>query len=187
MTNRPRSFRAFFFIAIALSGIVAASTDDVRSEVLKTHAGELILAQHLIVEAPIARVWEAYTTSQGWMSWAAPLADVDLRIGGEIRTHYEAGAQIGDSGTNILRIVNYVPEKVLTLQAELSSRWPEVMKSDADNLMNVIVFEEVGSDRTRIRSFGVGYRVLPEYDELMEFFIPANEVLLRKLKAHLEE
>jgi uncharacterized protein YndB with AHSA1/START domain len=172
-------------LVAALTG--GALAEEVRSEVVKTDTGELVLVQEILIEAPVARVWEAYATSDGWMAWAVPLAEVDLRAGGTIRTHYGADAEIGDPGTITLHIVNYVPERVLTLQAEVSDRWPDVMKEDAGNLMNVIVFEELGESETRVRSYGVGYRDLPAYDELMEFFIPANEGLLSKLKQHLED
>ena len=80
----------------------------------------------------------------------------------------------------------FVPERVLTLRAELSERWPDVMKADAAHLMNVILFDDLGPAGTRIRSYGVGYRADPAYDELMGFFIPANEALFAELKAHLE-
>lgn len=184
-----------FLLLIALACIPTAAmaatptTDEspVQSRVLTTPAGDLILTQELVIRAPVARVWEAYTTAEGWLAWAAPLAEVDLRAGGAIRTHYGDGAAIGDPGTNVLHIVNYVPETMLTLQAELSDRWPEVMKADAGRLMNVIVFDDLGDDGTRVRSYGVGYRDLPAYHDLMEFFIPANEGLLEKLKSLLEE
>ena len=173
-------------LVAALAGTSLADDGAVRSEVQKTDSGELVLVQELVIAAPVARVWEAYVTSEGWMAWAVPLAEVDLRAGGTIRTHYGTDAEIGDPGTITLHVVNYVPERVLTLQAEVSDRWPDVMKEDAENLMNVILFEPLGESETRIRSYGVGYSDRPAYNELMEFFIPANEGLLLKLKQHLE-
>ncbi len=158
----------------------------IQSRILKTVADELVLVQEVLVEAPVAEVWAAYATAEGWMAWAAPVVEVDLRAGGTIKTNYDAAAKIGDAGTNVLHIVNYVPERLMTLQAELSDRWPEVMKQDAGRLMNVIVFEPQGAERTKILSYGVGYRDSPAYDELMKFFIPANEGLFAKLKASLE-
>ncbi len=171
------------------SGLALAEGVDpqIESRVMKTEAHELILVQEVVVEAPIAKVWGAYTTGAGWMAWASPHAEVDLRAGGTIRTHYGSDAKIGDPGTNTLHIVNYVPERVLTLRAEVSDRWPDVMKEDEGNLMNVIVFDAMGESVTRIQSYGVGYRDLPAYDDLMKFFIPANEGLFQKLKAHLED
>jgi uncharacterized protein YndB with AHSA1/START domain len=159
----------------------------IQSEVLKTEANELVLVQEVMVEAAVGDVWKAYTTSNGWMAWASPLAVIDLRAGGTIKTHYGKDAKIGDDGTNTLYIVNYVPERLLTLRAELSERWPIVMKEDDGKLMNVIVFESVNEKRTRIISYGVGYRDLPAYKDLMKFFVPANEGLFRKLKQYLEK
>jgi uncharacterized protein YndB with AHSA1/START domain len=164
----------------------ADSVPPVRSTVITTAAEDLVLIQEVLVDAAVSQVWAAYTTQDGWTTWASPVAEIDLRAGGTIRTHYDPAATIGDPGTNTLLIVNYVPERLLTLQAELDEGWPEVMKEDVDNLMNVIVLEAVGPDQTRILSYGVGYRDSPAYKELMSFFIPANERLFKALKEVLE-
>ena len=177
-------------LALGLVGARASQEAEpaaIHSRVLKTDAGELVLVQEALIEAPVAAVWKAYTTTEGWCAWASPVAEVNLRIGGTIRTHYDPAAEIGAPGTNVLHILNYVPERLLTLQAELSDRWPQVMREDAGNLMNVIVFSPEGEERTRVLSYGVGYRDLPAYDELMQFFIPANEGLFEKLKDYLED
>lgn len=159
----------------------------IESHIIKAEVGDLILAQEFVVEAAVSDVWKAHSTEAGWASWSAPLVEMDFRAGGTIRTHYGAGAEIGDPGTITLHIVNYVPERVLTLRAELSERWPDVMREDAGNLMTVILFESLGEKRTRVSCYGVGYRDLPAYDDLMKFFIPANEGLFRKLKEVLED
>lgn len=164
-----------------------ADPDPVSSRILTTAAGERILAQELRVDAPVEAVWEAYTTAAGWRRWAAPVAEVDLRVGGTIRTHYEPGAAIGDEGTNTLHIVNYVPLEVLTLRAEVGPNWPEILRQDADRLSNVILFDRLGERRTRVRSYGIGYRDAPELEELLRFFQSANEGLLERLREVLEE
>lgn len=154
------------------------------SEVIGTDAGELVLIQEVSVSAAVEDVWKAYTTSEGWTGWAAPRADIDLRVGGTIRTAY--AGEIGGENTNTLQIVNYVPYRLLTLRADVSDNWPEIMKKDADKLSNVILFESTGPNTTRIQSFGIGYTDSPELEQLMGFFIKANEGLLENLKAYLE-
>ena len=158
----------------------------IESRIITAETGERTLLQDVLIEAPVAEVWKAYTTGDGFAAWAAPVAEVDLRNGGTIRTHYTSGAAIGDPGTNTLHIVNYVPERVLTLRAELAPNWPEVMKHDAENLMNVIVFVPEGERRTRILSYGCGYGTAEAYEKLLTFFIKANEGLFVKLKKFLE-
>ena len=157
---------------------------DATSQVLRTDANELILIQEVLFEAPIADVWRAYTTAEGWTAWASPKAEIDLRVGGTIRTAYQG--EIGGSNTNTLHIVNYVPEKLLTLKAELNSNWPAIMQEDAERLSNVILFDETTDGVTRIQSYGIGYTDAPEYDQLMGFFIKANESLYESLRAYLE-
>ena len=159
----------------------------ITNRVLTTEANERILAEEVWIEAPVEVVWAAYTTVDGWTAWASPQAEIDLRVGGTIRTHYEEGAAIGDPGTNTLHIVNYVPLELLTLRADVSENWPEILKRDADNLSNVILFESLGPERTRIRSFGMGYGDAPEYDDLLQFFAQANAGLFEKLKRAVEQ
>lgn len=147
----------------------------IHIELQETAAGELILVETVLVAAPVGKVWDAYTTASGYAAWAAPVVQVDLRLGGTIRTHYNPKAKIGDPHTNTLRIINYVPRKLLTLQADISENWPEVLKSQASHLYNVILFEELANNRTRIVSYGLGYRDSKEMRDLMNFFIHANK------------
>lgn len=192
-TNRalPVFTLVLFAICVVPSGAdptVSADSrsEDVSSRLIKTAAGDQILVQDVWIDAPVSKVWEAFSTEKGWTAWSAPVAKIDLRAGGSIRTHYTPDATIGDPGTIVLHIVNYVPERLLTLRAELSDRWPEVIKEDAGRLMNVIVFERITDKRTHIISYGVGYRDTPAYTDLLNFFMPANEGLYRKLKEVLE-
>ncbi len=169
----------------AVANPPGVATDDVAqaisSKVEQTKAGELILIETVTIAAPVARVWNAYTTSAGFASWAAPVAEVDCRVGGSIRTQYDPKAKIGDPNTNTLRIINYVPQKMLTLQADVSANWPEVLKSQASQLYNVILFEELDGNKTRIISYGLGYQDNEEMRGMMGFFIKANEGLYAKL------
>ncbi len=172
--------------AVLCGGWMAAERggDADKSRVITTAAGQMVLVQSYTVDAPIGEVWAAYTTSEGWMAWAAPKAEVDLRVGGTIRTAY--AGEIGGEQTNTLRIVNYVPERLLTLRADLSKNWPEIMQKDAENLSNVILFEDDGEGGTRVESYGIGYTDAPEYERLMGFFIDANEKLHGVLVKYLE-
>ena len=165
-------------------GDVSSVTAEASSHVSRTDANELILKQEMTVAAPVEAVWAAYTTTDGWTAWASPKAEVDLRVSGTIRTAYEG--EIGGSSTNTLHIVNYVPNRLLTLRAELTSNWPEVLQEDADKMSNVILFDEVGDNLTRIQSYGIGYSDAPEVRQMMGFFVKANESLFQNLRTYLE-
>lgn len=152
--------------------------------VLETDADDLVLIQEVIINAPVDDVWQAYTTSEGWTAWVAPRAEVDLRLGGTILTSYEG--EIGGAATNRLEIVNYVPRRLLSLKPDYSPNWPDVMKNDGDRLINVVVFETQSDEVTIVKSYGIGYKDAPEYDELMGFFIQANESLYANLIQYVE-
>ena len=87
----------------------------------------------------------------------------------------------------MLEILNFVEHRVLTLKARESQAWPEMMKRDADHLMNVIVFEDLGKAGTRVHSYGLGYGKDPAYESMLEFFDQANQELYRQLIAYLEK
>ncbi len=197
----PTAFPAALSLAIAAlwsPGCASSSATDTQprtearpeqgvapSRVIVTEANQRILAQEVVVNAPIQQVWDAYTTAEGWTAWAVPAAEVDLRVGGEIRTSYTG--QVGDPGTNVLKILSYVPRRLLSLRATSTENWPEVMKHDADRLSNVILFEQLEDGRTRVESYGIGYSDAPEYESMMQFFIDANERLHANLTRYLEE
>ena len=165
------------------SGIPA---ERVTSEVRRTDVGERILVHEAWLEAPVEEVWDAYTTEEGWTAWASPQARIDLRCGGELLSAYQ-GVTLGEEGTNRLTVVNYVPLEVLTLQADVSKNWPEVMKRDAENLFNVILFDELPGGWTHVRSFGIGYSDAPQYERMMGFFEKANADLMQSLRRYVEK
>ena len=122
----------------------------VTSTILEAEGDELVLVQEAWFDAPVADLWRAYTTAEGMRSWAAPAAEVDLRIGGEIRTNYLPGKKVGEEGTNTVHVLAYVPERLLTLQAEPSPLWPESLRAEADRFSNVILFEALGEKRSHV-------------------------------------
>jgi len=162
------------------------TTNKIYSVVDSSNARELVLIQGFEVNAPVKLVWDTYTTKKGWENAFVPLAEVDLKVNGTIRTNYNASGEIGDSTTNILHILNYVPLKLLTLQAEISKSFPEFMKADEKDFYNVILFESIDQQTTKVTSYGIGYKNNEKYMSLMKYFIEANESSLLKLVNYLE-
>ena len=173
-------------IAQAANAVSGETKSTISSKIQETKAGELILVETVIIAAPVDKVWAAYTPSAGYTSWAAPVAEIDLRVGGTIRTHYDPTAKIGDPKTITIRIVNYVPKKMLTLQADISENWPDILKEQAEHLYNVILFEELTGNKTRIVSYGLGYQDNKKMRDLMNFFVAANKGLYTKLLEAVE-
>ena len=180
--------KTLFILFTFLFTVITFGQDKrVVSRIDSTKSPELVLIQELTVKAPIDSVWNAYTTKNGWENWAVPIAEVELKVGGHIKTNYNDQGKIGDSTTIVTNIINYVPKKLLTLQAELTNNFPEFMKEDAEDFYNVIYFEELENGDTKIESFGIGYKNNQKYLSLMNYFIQANEKTLMNLIAYLEK
>tara|TARA_R110001606_G_scaffold229275_1_gene377255 strand:+ start:2832 stop:3401 length:570 start_codon:yes stop_codon:yes gene_type:complete len=158
----------------------------VVSKIDSTYNNELALIQEFIVNVPIDSVWNAYSTKKGWESWAVSIAEIDFKINGLIQTNYNKDGKIGDDSTITLHILNYVPNRMITLQAEISKNFPEFMKEDEKDLYNVILFEELGISKTKVTSFGIGYKNNEKYKSLMQFFVKGNEQSYINLISYLE-
>ena len=158
----------------------------VESKVDTTHTDNMVLIQSFIVNVGLDSVWNAYTTKKGMESWAAANAAIDLKINGTIKTTYKKSIAIGEPGTITLHLLNFVPKRMLTLQAELTENFPDFMRADEKNLYNTIVFEAQGSSQTKVISYGMGYRNNKKYRSLMKFFIQGNEQSYLNLIKYLE-
>jgi len=156
------------------------------STIDSTNSKELVLIQEFNINVSIDSVWNAYTTKRGWESWAVALAEINLKNGGLIRTNYNKNGKIGDSTTIVLHVKNYVPKKLITLQAELTKNFPEFMKADEKDLYNIVYFESIDPKITKVTSYGIGYKNNAKYKSLMQFFIKGNAMSYVNLISYLE-
>ena len=156
------------------------------SVVDSSESDNMVLIQSFEVDVPLDSVWNAYTTKEGWENWATAIAEVDFRINGIIRTNYNKDGVIGDESTITLHVVNYIPKRMLTLQAELTKNFPAFMKEDEKDLFNMVLFEEVSPSKTKVTSYGIGYKKNEKYISLMKFFIQGNEQSYLNLISYLE-
>lgn len=162
------------------------TTNRIRSVIDSSHAKNVVLKQSFVVKVPLDSVWNAYTTKKGLESWAAAMAEIDLKIDGIIKTNYNKDGKIGDDSTITLHIINYVPKGMLTLQAEITENFPEFMKEDEEQCFNVILFEELSPNRTKVIAYGLGYENNEKYMSMMKFFVEGNEQSYRNLISYLE-
>jgi len=128
------------------------------------------------INAPVAQVWRIFTTSEGFKATGVAHADVDLRIGGAIRTHYDPKGSLGDDGTIVNEILAYEPERMLTIrikQAPANFPYRNAMK----HTWTVIYFTPSG-EMTHVRIVGLGYQDDPESLAMRKFFEQGNRQTL---------
>jgi len=158
----------------------------ITSKIDSTYHNEIVLIQEFTVNVSLDSVWNAFTTKKGWESAFVAVAEIDLKVGGTIKSSYNKNAVIGDSTTIVNHIVNYVPKKILTLQPEITENFPEFMKKESQGFYNVIYFKEISKNKTRVESYGIGYKNNSKYLSLLKFFIKGNEDSYLHLINYLE-
>jgi uncharacterized protein YndB with AHSA1/START domain len=141
------------------------------------------LAHEGVVEASVHSVWEAYTTKAGLESWMVAHAEIDLRVGGILRTHYDPKGKLGDSKTIENTILSYEPERMLSLRV---SKAPEgfPFPNAVQNMWTVVYFEAIGSGKTRLREVSLGFGGDDESKNMREFFERGNAATLAELQKH---
>lgn len=148
-------------------------------------AGDRVLCHSLVVAAPVADVWGLISTAEGWRSWAAPVAAVDLRSGGSLETSYNPDGQIGDPGNIRNRVIAFTPERLLVIQ--IANAPPDFPHADlARELTTALELEPIDATHTRVRVTMMGYRDGPGFDALYAFFERGNALTLRTLGQRIE-
>jgi uncharacterized protein YndB with AHSA1/START domain len=139
-----------------------------------------------IVPVPRDAVWSAFTTKEGQEAWNVAHAEIDLKIGGTMRTHYDAKGQIGDRNTIENIILAFEPQKMLAIKVgKAPERFP--FKHALGTVWHVMYFEDAGPGRTRLRIVGLGYGGDEESKKLRAFFEKGNAYTLRKLEEHFKK
>jgi uncharacterized protein YndB with AHSA1/START domain len=136
-----------------------------------------------IIDAPLDAVWAAMTTKEGQEAWNVAHAEIDLKVGGKMRTHYDAKGKIGDPNTIENLILCFEPQRMLTIKVGTPpEKFP--FKEAVKNVWHVLYFEEAGPKQTRLRLVGLGYGSDEESQKLRAFFEKGNAYTLKKMQEH---
>lgn len=138
------------------------------------------------IDADVESVWQAFSTSEGLTKWMAPLADIDLRIGGKMRSNYNAKGELGDETTIENTILSFDPKRMISLKVtKYPSGFP--FENAAKSTWSIFYFNELSPSRTKITVVGLGYTDEEDSKRMREFFESANKQVLDKLSAALKE
>lgn len=138
-------------------------------------SNEKILQLEIIVPVGQKEAWSLFTKDEQLKKWIAPLAHIELKTGGYIITNYDAKKSLDDSLTNIrLPIINYIPERLLTLKVMLNNNFSKSVIAESQNLQEIIELIPVGKNKTKIVSTMVGFGSGIEWDKTYKFFADGN-------------
>ncbi len=141
------------------------------------------LVVEAIVSAPVATVWQAFTTREGYATVGVPHAAVDLKMGGLVQVQPAATGTLGDAGTTMSEILSYEPERLLATRV----KQPPAGVADAQafaNTWSLLYLSPLGTDMTHVRIAGFGFNEGPAAAALTQFFEQDQVAQLRRIEKH---
>ena len=146
-------------------------------------ADELSFVTEGVVAAPIADVWRVWSTSEGFTATGVAMADVDLRVGGLIRSRYAAGGVLGDEQTIENEILAYEPPRMMAIRIHRPpANFP--FKEAWKRTWTVVTLTPLDGNRTQVRAASLGYGTDPESVAMRQFFERGNQQTLDALAAY---
>ena len=143
--------------------------------VLPLAAAERTQTTTTVIHASADDLWRAHTTPEGIVKlWSVAHAELDLRIGGTIKTHFDAKAKIGDADTIVHTILAYEPGRMLALATHAPENAPDAVKRWCERGWHVTRIDPLGVELARVTVTGCGYGDDADSDAAWEFFERGN-------------
>lgn len=145
-------------------------------------------ALQLSVEVPASAhdVFDAFATSDGFRSWAVPVANVELKVGGFMESSYEASAQLGNPGNIKNQIVAYVPDRLLVIR-NVQAPPGFVNQELFARTVTVIEFVALAPNNTRVTLTNAGYGPGADFADVYRHFEWGDAYTLEELRKRFVE
>ena len=147
-----------------------------------TQYREKVLQFSIIVPMNKKDAWNLFTTDEGLKKWIAPVAKIDMKTGGYIKTNYDISKNVDDSTSIRLEIINYLEYEMMTLKVNLNNTFPEEVKAGDKNLQEIIQFIDAGKGKTKIISTMVGWGQGDAWDKAYAFFEIGNDWTFKEIE-----
>lgn len=146
-------------------------------------ADDIAFVNEGVLNAPIEEVWKIWTTSDGYRKLGPALADVDLRIGGLIRSRYRGDGRLGDDETIENEIMAFEPPRMIAIRIHKPPKsFP--FKESWKKTWTVITLIPLEGGKTRVRAASLGYGTDEESVAMMRFFQSGNQQTIEALQKY---
>jgi uncharacterized protein YndB with AHSA1/START domain len=143
-----------------------------------------VLTTDLEVNAPLEKVWKAWTTPEGVKTFFAPGCHIEPHVDGAYEILFSPNAKPGERGTEGMRILAFEPMRRLAFTWNAPPKYPEIR---AQRTMVIVEFNVVHANRTLVRFTHTGWGEGRDWDEVYVYFDHAwNEVVLPRFRQAME-
>lgn len=155
--------------------------DKLAERFSKKRAMERCVRHEALVTAPVEDIWFRITRYLELKLWLAREVEVDLSVGGSIRSQAKPGDFIGDPGTRTFRILSFEPQRMLAFREEI----PEILGESewVAGPTTVIRLQPESNDSTRVSIVTSGFEKGAEWDRAFEHFKTSDQAWLAGMTA----
>jgi uncharacterized protein YndB with AHSA1/START domain len=158
----------------------------VKNSSFVSPTGERVLRHEVTVNCGLADIWNAITTSEGLMTFMAPVVHVELKTGGVFDSNYRVGSKLGDPGTIHNKVLNYIPMEMFSIQVGLTDQFPQGPR-EAGTLFAVLTFKDAGASQVLATISMLGWGKGEDWDQVYHFFDRGNAYTLAELARRFEQ
>jgi uncharacterized protein YndB with AHSA1/START domain len=173
--------KRFYLLIIPLYAAFGNVNAQVTNSSYVTRYGEKVLQLSIIVPIDKKDAWKLFTTDEGLKKWIAPVATIDMKTGGYIKTNYDRNKSAEDSSSIQLGIINYLEYEMMTLKVDLNNSFPPDIKTGDKNLQEIIQFTDAGNGKTKLVSTMVGWGQGDNWNKAYDFFEKGNDWTFKEI------
>jgi uncharacterized protein YndB with AHSA1/START domain len=146
-------------------------------------AAERAIDKQVEVSASLDDAWAAWTTREGVISFFAPDAKIEPRVGGAFEVYMDPLAQPGMKGADDMRVLAVQPKKMISFDWNAPPHLAEVRKQ---RTFVIVRFVAVADKLTRVTLHHTGWGDGDEWDASFSYFDRAWGAVLANLKKRFD-
>ena len=150
---------------------------------LAATAAERAIEKTIVVPATLDQTWDAWTTREGVVSFFAPDAKIEPKVGGAFHIYINPLAEPGMKGADDMRFMALQPKKMLSFEWNAPPHLPNVRQQ---RTFVVVRFAPVSDKETQVTLHHTGWGDGYEWDKTHAYFDRAWGNVLANLKKRFE-
>ena len=144
---------------------------------------ERAIDKEVVVPAPVAAVWQSWTTKTGIEAFFAPEAEIDARVDGAFHIHMDPLGEPGMKGADTMRYLALQPMEMLSFDWNAP---PHLAEARQQRTFVVVRLFDVDGQSTRVTLHHTGWGNGGEWDKTYAYFDRAWGNVLGNLKKRYE-
>ena len=151
---------------------------------LPSRAAERAIDKEVVVAATLDQAWDAWTTREGIVSFFAPDARIEARVGGAFQIYIDPGAAPGAKGADDMRFLALQPKKMISFDWNAP---PHLAEARQQRTFVIVRFAPVDDKSTRVTLHHTGWGEGGEWDKAYAYFDRAWGNVLGGMKSRFEK